>query len=126
MIQQQTKLKVADNSGAKTVKCIKVTNGFNKKFALLSDLIVISVIKLRNKARMTSKVQKVEVYKAMIIRTKKSITKKDGMTTMFNTNAVSLLNKQNKPIASRILGPVPKKIKKKKIKIGTLSTGFVV
>jgi len=70
MIQQQTILKVADNSGAKTVKCIKVLNGFNRRVALLGNVIVVSVQKLRNKSRTTSKVQRGEVYKALIIRTK--------------------------------------------------------
>lgn len=76
MIQQQTILKVADNSGAKSVKCIKVLNGFNRRFAVLSDVIIVSVQKLRNKARAISKVQKGEVHKAIIIRTKKKNNKK--------------------------------------------------
>jgi large subunit ribosomal protein L14 len=126
MIQQQTILKVADNSGAKSVKCIKILNGFNRRFAVLSDIIIVSIQKLRNKARSVSKVQKGEVHKAVIIRTKKKIAKKDGTITFFSTNAVSLINKQGKPIASRIIGPMSKKLKKKKnLKIGTLSSGFI-
>ena len=76
MIQQQTILKVADNSGAKSVKCIKILNGFNRRFAVLSDIIIVSIQKLRNKARSVSKVQKGEVHKAVIIRTKKKNSKK--------------------------------------------------
>ena len=76
MIQQQTILKVADNSGAKTVKCIKVLAGFNRRFAVLGDIIVVSVQKLRNKSRSTSKVQKGEVYKAIVLRTKNKVKKK--------------------------------------------------
>jgi large subunit ribosomal protein L14 len=126
MIQPQTILKVADNSGAKSVKCIKVLNGFNRRFAVLSDIIIVSVQKLRNKARSISKVQKGEVHKAIIIRTKKKITKKDGTITFFQSNAVSLIGKQGKPIASRIIGPIPKKLKKKKnLKLITLSSGFI-
>jgi large subunit ribosomal protein L14 len=126
MIQQQTILKVTDNSGAKTVKCIKVLNGFKRRFAILGDTIIVSIQKLRNKARLTSKVRKGEVHKAIIIRTKKKTAKKDGSLIFFQSNAVSLINKQGKPIASRIIGPLPKILKKKKkIKLGTLSSGFI-
>jgi large subunit ribosomal protein L14 len=126
MIQQQTILKVTDNSGAKTVKCIKVLNGFKRRFAILGDTIIVSIQKLRNKARLTSKVRKGEVHKAIIIRTKKKTAKKDGSLIFFHSNAVSLINKQGKPIASRIIGPLPKILKKKKkIKLGTLSSGFI-
>ena len=76
MIQQQTILKVADNSGAKTVKCIKVLGGFKRKFAYLGDIIIVSVHQLRNRSKTTSKVQKGEIYKALIIRTKTK-TKQD-------------------------------------------------
>jgi large subunit ribosomal protein L14 len=126
MIQQQTLLKVTDTSGAKTVKCIKVLNGFKRRFAILGDTIIVSIQKLRNKARLTSKVRKGEVHKAIIIRTKKKTAKKDGSLIFFQSNAVSLINKQGKPIASRIIGPLPKILKKKKkIKLGTLSSGFI-
>ena len=125
MIQQQTILKVVDNSGAKAVKCIKVLNGFKRRYAVLGDLIVVSVFKLRNRAKLLSKVRKGEIYKAIIVRTKKRLTKKDGTITVFQTNAVSMINKQNKPIASRIFGPIPKLFRKKKIKLATLSPGFI-
>ena len=69
MIQQQTILKVADNSGAKIVQCIKVLGGYKKKYANLGDIIVVSVKQLRNRSKLTSKVKKGEVYKALIIRT---------------------------------------------------------
>ena len=126
MIQQQTILKVADNSGAKTVKCIKVLGGFKKKTAKLGDTIIISVQSLRNKAKYTSKVSKGEVYKALIVRTKKKYLIKDGFTINFFENSVSLLNKQNKPIGTRILGPLTKKLKKKKFnKLINISPGFI-
>jgi large subunit ribosomal protein L14 len=83
MIQQQTILKVADNSGAKTVKCIKVLGGFKRKFANLGNIIIVSVHQLRNKSKMTSKVQKGEIYKALIIRTKAKTKQKDGSTIFF-------------------------------------------
>jgi large subunit ribosomal protein L14 len=126
MIQQQTILKVTDNSGAKTVKCIKILNGFKRRFAVLGDTIIVSIQKLRNKSRLTSKVKKGEVHKAIIIRTKNKIVKKDGTTTYFQSNAVSLINKQGKPFASRIIGPVSKILKKKKkIRFVTLSSGLI-
>jgi large subunit ribosomal protein L14 len=126
MIQQQTILRVTDNSGAKTVKCIKVLNGFKRRFAILGDSIIVSVQKLRNKARSTSKVRKGEIHKAIIIRTKNKTIKKDGTLLFFQSNAVSLINKQGKPIASRIIGPMPKIFKKKKkIKFVSLSSGFI-
>lgn len=126
MIQQQTILRVTDNSGAKTVKCIKVLNGFNRRSAILGDTIIVSIQELRNKARITSKVKKGEIHKAVIIRTKNKTMKKDGMTVYFQSNAVSLINKQGKPIASRIIGPIPKILKKKKkLKFATLSSGFI-
>jgi large subunit ribosomal protein L14 len=126
MIQQQTILKVTDNSGAKTVKCIKVLNGFKRRVAILGDTIIVSVQKLRNKARLTSKVRKGEVHKAIIVRTKNKAVKKDGSSIFFQSNAVSLVNKQGKPIASRIVGPLPKVLKRrKKIKFVTLSSGFI-
>ena len=122
MIQQQTILRVTDNSGAKTVKCIKVLNGFNRRSAILGDTIIVSIQELRNKARITSKVKKGEIHKAVIIRTKNKTMKKDGMTVYFQSNAVSLINKQGKPIASRIIGPIPKILKKKKkLKFAKLS-----
>lgn len=70
MIQQQSILKVSDNSGAKTVRCLKVLGGFKKKYARLGDIIIVSVQQLRNKSKKTSKVKKREIYKALILRTK--------------------------------------------------------
>jgi large subunit ribosomal protein L14 len=126
MIQQQTILKVADNSGAKTVKCIKVLGGFKRKVAFLGDLIIVSIQHLRNKSRNMSKVTKGEVHKALIVRTKKKINKNDGSSYLFSENAVSLINKQNKPIASRLTGPLPKKLRLNKfLKLASISSsGF--
>lgn len=126
MIQQQTILKVADNSGAKTVKCIKVLGSFKRKVAFLGDLIIVSIQHLRNKSRNMSKVTKGEVHKALIVRTKKKINKNDGSFYLFSENAVSLINKQNKPIASRLTGPLPKKLRLNKfLKLASISSsGF--
>lgn len=126
MIQQQTLLNVIDNSGAKTVKCIKVLGGFKKKYAKLGDTIVVSVKLLRNKVKKTSKVKKGEVYKALILRTKKKHIKKDGSQIYFNENSVTLLNKQENPIGTRIIGPIPKDFKKKKFqKFVSISSGLI-
>jgi large subunit ribosomal protein L14 len=126
MIQQRTILKVSDNSGAKTVRCIKVLGGFKKKYAKLGDVIVVSVQKLRNKSKKTSKVKQKEVYKALIIRTKIGLTKKDGTNVTFKENAVSLMNKQGNPVGTRIIGPIPKSLKTKKLqKFISISSGLI-
>ena len=126
MIQQQTLLKVADNSGAKTAKCIKVLGGFKRKFAYLGNIIIVSIHQLRNKSKTTSKVQRGEIYKALIIRTKTKAKRKDGSSVFFKNNCVSLINKQGNPIATRIVGPIPKSLKKKKfMKFTSISVGFI-
>lgn len=126
MIQQQTVLKVTDNSGAKNVKCIKVLGGFKRRFAKLGNVIIVSVKNLRNRSKKTSKVKKGEVYKALIIKTKQKQINKDGSFSFFNNNSVSLINKQNKPLATRILGPVTKKVKKGKFaKFANISVGTI-
>jgi large subunit ribosomal protein L14 len=126
MIQQQTILKVSDNSGAKTVRCIKVLGGFKKKFASLGDIIVVSVQKLRNKLKKISKVKKKEIYKALIIRTKVSSKKKNGFYIKFQENSVALINKQGNPVGTRIIGPISKILKKKQFqKFVSISSGLV-
>ena len=124
MIQQQTVLKVSDNSGAKTAKCIKVLGGFKKKFAIVGDIIVVSIRQLRNNSKKTSKVKKGEIYKALIIRTKKHIKNKGETFTTFNDNAVSLINKQNNPIATRLIGPISKTLRIKHLKFVSIAAGF--
>lgn len=126
MIQEQTILKVADNSGAKFVKCIRIPKGFKRKYANLGDIITVSVNSLRNKSKKTSKVLKGEIYKAVIIRIKKKYRTKTGIYSNFNGNYVCLLNKQTKPVATRILGPISKILKRKSfIKLINISGGFV-
>jgi large subunit ribosomal protein L14 len=124
MIQQQTILKVSDNSGAKIAKCIKILGGFKKKFARAGDTIVVAISHLRNRSKKTSKVKKGGIYKALIIRTKNRVKNKEETFTFFNDNAVSLLNKQNNPLATRIVGPVSKKLKIKYMKFASISAGF--
>merc|ERR1712151_29571 len=129
MIQQQTILKVLDNSGAKTVKCIKVLGGLKKRYARLGDVIIVSVQELRNKSKLTSKIKKGEVHKAIIVQTKLNSKKKDGSMLTFNSNnknAVVLINKKGDPIATRITEPFSILLKKKKLtKLITISPGLV-
>ena len=126
MIQQQTVLNVSDNSGAKLVRCIKVLGGFKKKTAGIGDIIIVSVLRLRNKSKKKSKVKKGEVFKAVITRTKFKKSKLDGFFIGFGTNSVSLLTKQNKPIGSRMLGPLPSFLKSSNfLKISSTSYGIV-
>jgi large subunit ribosomal protein L14 len=126
MIQQESILKVADNSGAKTVKCIKVLGGFKKRYANLGDVIVVSVQQLRNRSKKTSKVLKGGVFRALVIRTKNQYKKKDGLCYLLQENSVALINKQGNPIGTRILGPIPKSLKKKKfLKFVSISVGLI-
>ena len=126
MIQQQTILRVLDNSGAKTVKCIKVLGGFKKRYAGIGDIIVVSIQQLRNNSRKTSKVLKGMVFRALVIKTKTRYKKKDGSILQLFNNSVVLLNKQGNPVGTRILSPIPRKLKKKKfMKIVSLSTGII-
>ena len=126
MIQQETLLKVIDNSGAKIVKCIKVYGGFKRRTACLGDIISISVQKLRNRFKIKSKVKKGEVFLALIVHTKNRITKKDGSLLFFKKNKICILNKTKKPLATRILGPIPKELRKKKfLKFVSVSSGFI-
>ena len=125
MIQQQTVLNVLDNSGAKKVKCIKVLGGYKKKNSFLGDTVVVSVKELRNKSKNVSKVKKGEVHKAIILKTKSKNFNKDGSLCFFNSNCVCLINKQRKLIGSRIIGAVPKKLRKSKLKLINLATGNI-
>jgi large subunit ribosomal protein L14 len=126
MIQLQTILKVSDNSGAKSAKCIKVLDGFKRRFAYTGDRIVVSVQQLRNNCKSTSKVKLGDVYQALVIRTKMRVRKKDGLVIFFHDNSVSLINKQSNPVATRILGPVSRILKNGKyMKFNAISSGFI-
>lgn len=126
MIQSISKLRVADNSGAKTVRCIKVLGGFKRKHAKLGEVIVVSVQNLRNKSKDSSKVKKKEVYKALIVKTKSRHTQKSGFSILLKENSVILLNKQDNPVGTRIIGPVIKSsLSKKYQKITALAAGII-
>ena len=107
MIQQETRLKVADNSGAKEVLCIKVLGGTRKKYAKLGDTIVVTV----KKAIPGGVIKKGEVTKAVVVRTRKEVRRKDGSYIRFDDNAAVILNAQNEPKGTRIFGPVARELR---------------
>lgn len=110
MIQMQSSLFVADNSGARKIQCIKVLGGSKRRFASIGDIIVVSV----KDAIPRAKVKKGEVFKAVIVRTSKEFSRNDGSTIRFDRNAAVLLDKQEEPIATRIFGPVTRELRTKK------------
>ncbi|MDK2921246.1 MAG: large subunit ribosomal protein [Desulfonauticus sp.] len=109
MIQVESRLEVADNSGAKKVACIKVLGGSKRRYASIGDIIVVSV----KEAIPHSKVKKGDVYKAVIVRTKKEVGRPDGSYIRFDENAAVLLNKNLEPIGTRIFGPVGRELRSK-------------
>jgi large subunit ribosomal protein L14 len=110
MIQMQTNLEVADNSGARRVQCIKVLGGSKRKVATIGDVIVVSVKEAIPKGR----VKKGDVHRAVIVRTAKEIKRDDGSAIRFDRNAAVLINKQGEPIGTRIFGPVTRELRGKK------------
>ena len=110
MIQMQTVLNVADNSGAKKVMCIKVLGGSKRRYASIGDVIVVSV----KEAIPNAKVKKGEVTRAVIVRTAKEIVRPDGSYIRFDDNSAVLLSKDNEPIGTRIFGPVARELRAKK------------
>ena len=110
MIQMQTRLSVADNSGARSVQCIKVLGGSGRKTASVGDVIVVSV----KDAIPRGKVKKGEVHHAVIVRTAKEIRRPDGTAIRFDRNAAVLITRQGEPIGTRIFGPVTRELRAKK------------
>jgi len=110
MIQMQSVLDVADNSGAKRVMCIKVLGGSKRKYASVGDIIVVSV----REAMPNSKVKKGDVMKAVIVRTAKQLSRPDGSYIRFDNNSAVLINPQKEPIGTRIFGPVARELRAKK------------
>ena len=110
MVQMQTVLDVADNSGAKKVMCIKVLGGSKRKYASIGDVIVVSI----REAIPQAKVKKGDVAKAVIVRTKKEIRRADGSYIRFDGNSAVLINKDNEPIGTRIFGPFARELRAKK------------
>ncbi|MBI2235809.1 MAG: 50S ribosomal protein L14 [Magnetospirillum sp.] len=110
MIQMQSNLDVADNSGARRVQCIKVLGGSHRTIANVGDVIVVSI----KEAIPRGRVKKGDVHRAVIVRTAKEIRRPDGTVIRFDTNAAVLINKQNEPIGTRIFGPVTRELRGKK------------
>ena len=107
MIQQETKLKVADNSGAKTVQCFKVLGGSKRRYATVGDVVVVSV----KTSIPGGMVKKGDVSRAVIVRVAKELRRKDGSYLRFDENAAVLLNSQNEPRGTRIFGPVARELR---------------
>lgn len=109
MIQMQTNLAVADNSGARRVQCIKVLGGSKRRTASVGDVIVVSV----KEAIPRGRVKKGDIHRAVIVRTAKAIHRQDGSSIKFDGNAAVLISKQNEPIGTRIFGPVTRELRAK-------------
>lgn len=107
MIQMQTELDAADNSGARRLMCIKVLGGSKRRYANIGDVIKVSV----KEANPRSKVKKGEVYDALVVRTRKGVRRPDGSLIRFDSNAAVLLNNQLQPIGTRIFGPVTRELR---------------
>jgi len=110
MIQVESNLEVADNSGAKRVQCIKVLGGSKRRYASVGDVIVVSV----KDAIPRGRVKKGDVMQAVVVRTAKDINRKDGTAIRFDSNAAVLINKQGEPVGTRIFGPVTRELRAKK------------
>ncbi|OFZ11228.1 MAG: 50S ribosomal protein L14 [Bdellovibrionales bacterium RBG_16_40_8] len=118
MIQMQTRLKVADNSGAKEVQCLKVLGGSKRRYASIGDIIIVSI----KEAMPNAKVKKGEVAKAVIVRTRQKLRRPDGSYLRFDYNSAVLINAALEPIGTRIFGPVARELRAKKfIKIVSLA-----
>ena len=110
MVQQESRLKVADNTGAKEVLCIKVLGGTRKKYARVGDLIVVTI----KKTIPASNLKKGEVHRAIVVRTKKEVKRKDGSYIRFDDNAAVIIDSQLEPKGTRVFGPVARELRVKK------------
>jgi large subunit ribosomal protein L14 len=117
MIQMQSRLQVADNSGAKEVMCIKVLGGSKRRYANIGDIIRVTV----KNANSTGRVKSGEVMLAVVVRTRKGVRRLDGSLVKFDTNAAVLINPQNQPIGTRIFGPVTRELRAKFMRIISLA-----
>ncbi|MBK7891486.1 MAG: 50S ribosomal protein L14 [Bdellovibrionales bacterium] len=118
MIQMQTRLRVADNSGAKEVMCIKVLGGSQRRYASVGDIIVVSI----KEAMPNSKVKTGDVAKAVVVRTSRKVRRPDGTFIRFDDNSAVLINNQKEPIGTRIFGPVARELRAKQfVKIVSLA-----
>jgi large subunit ribosomal protein L14 len=126
MIQVQTLLITADNSGSKLGRCIKLVQGYQNHWHSCNELILIAIRKLRKRRKLKPKVQKGDVVSGIIIRTKAKFSRKNSNSINFAENAVALVNKQFRPLGTRVLGPVLRELRTSKyMKIASLAGGFV-
>ena len=122
MIQTESVLDIADNSGAKRVACIKVLGGSRRRYAQLGDVIVVSI----KEALPTSRVKKGDVARAVVVRTRREYQRPDGTYIKFDSNSAVLVNKDNEPIGTRIFGPVARELRARKfMKIVSLAPEVV-
>ena len=125
MIQPQTVLRVMDNSGAKTARCIKVLGGSFTRTGSVGSLVVLSIQKVR-KNQAKTRMKRGEVFLGVVVQVKKKLSRPDGHFLGFGTNAVILLSQQRKPVASRILGPVTRELRTRQLlKVGLMSSGIL-
>jgi large subunit ribosomal protein L14 len=110
MVQTTTTLDVADNSGAKRIMCIRVLGGTKRKYASIGDIIIVSI----KEAIPNAKVKKGEVARAVIVRTKKEVSRQDGSYIRFDANSAVLVDKDNEPVGTRIFGPVARELRAKR------------
>ena len=110
MIQIESKLNVADNSGARTVLCIKVLGGTRRRYARIGDVIVVSIVD----AIPTSKLKKGSIARAVVVRTRKELGREDGSYIRFDDNAAVIISEQNEPVGTRIFGPVARELRARK------------
>ena len=117
MIQVESRLKVADNSGAREVLCIKVLGGTRRRYARIGDIIVVTV----KEAIPGGTVKKSDVRRAVVVRTRKELNRSDGSSVRFDDNAAVILDDQMQPVATRIFGPVGRELRQKYMKIVSLA-----
>jgi len=117
MIQQESRLNVADNSGARKVLCIKVLGGTRRRYARIGDVIVVTV----KEAIPNGTVKKSEVRRAVVVRTRKELNRSDGSSVRFDDNAAVILDDANQPVATRIFGPVGRELRENFMKIVSLA-----
>ena len=110
MIQQETMLVIADNSGAKKAQCIKVLGGTRRKYASVGDIITVAV----KQALPNGTVKSVQVSRAFVVRTRKEVRRRDGSYIRFDQNAAVIINQQNEPVGTRIFGPVARELREKR------------
>lgn len=109
MIQERSIIKVADNSGAKIIRCFRVLGGTGRRYAKIGDIIVASV----QAAEPRKSIKKKDIIRAVIVRTKNSIRRRDGSYVRFDENAAVLINEKKEPISTRVFGPIPRELKEK-------------